>query len=173
MGSDMRPRHVTRRRFLAGTAALAASAALPTRRAFAVEPEESDTSGDVKHTALGIGIASYGFHSRKYRAEGFRAPLNFLEFCHARGAGGVQVPIQASDADDAMKIRARAEAWGMYVEGTIRMPRDAQDIERFDADVRASREAGATVLRTVLFSGRRYEVFDSAEDTVGRCVFLR
>ncbi len=51
----------------------------------------------------------------------------------------------------------------MYVEGTIGLPKDAADVARFEADVISSKQAGATVLRTVCMSGRRYEIFESAE----------
>ncbi len=35
-------------------------------------------------------------------------------------------------------------------------------LDRFEAEVRTAKEAGATILRTVTLSGRRYETFDSA-----------
>ena len=37
----------------------------------------------------------------------------------------------------------------MFVEASIRLPRDKGDIERFAAEVAVVRETGATVLRTV------------------------
>jgi sugar phosphate isomerase/epimerase len=50
----------------------------------------------------------------------------------------------------------------MYLEGSLRLPRDKADVERFAAEVRTAKACGATVLRTVQLGGRRYEVFDSA-----------
>jgi sugar phosphate isomerase/epimerase len=44
------------------------------------------------------------------------------------------------------------------------LPKDREDGERFTAEVRSAREAGVTILRTVLFGGRRYEQFASADD---------
>ncbi len=51
----------------------------------------------------------------------------------------------------------------MYLEGQTSLPRDEADVDRFDADLRAVKTAGATVVRTAMLSGRRYETFDSLE----------
>jgi sugar phosphate isomerase/epimerase len=50
----------------------------------------------------------------------------------------------------------------MFLEGSIRLPKDQADVERFAGEVRTAKDAGAKVLRTVMLSGRRYEIFDSA-----------
>lgn len=51
----------------------------------------------------------------------------------------------------------------MYLEGQIRLPKDESDVERFDAHVAAAKEAGVTILRTVMLGGRRYENFLTLE----------
>src|SRR5437016_1678635 len=61
------------------------------------------------------------------------------------------------------KLRQQAESHGMYLEGSIRLPRDKSDADRFASEVRTAKEAGAKVIRTVMMSGRRYEIFDSAD----------
>ena len=53
-------------------------------------------------------------------------------------------------------------AYGMYLEGIVRLPRDPADTERFTAEVQAAQRAGAAVLRTVMMSGRRYEAFETS-----------
>jgi sugar phosphate isomerase/epimerase len=93
----------------------------------------------------------------------FSDPLNFLEHCRKLGAGGIQVSIGRRDREYIKKLRAAAESAGMYLESSIRLPRNRTDIERFAAEVDTAREAGTTVLRTVCLSGRRYEVFDTGE----------
>ena len=50
----------------------------------------------------------------------------------------------------------------MYLEGIVALPRDEADLDRFEAEIRTAKRAGATVVRTVMLSGRRYETFDSA-----------
>jgi sugar phosphate isomerase/epimerase len=116
---------------------------------------------------IGVVVHSYGIH---WRAGGDRHPLarfhdavTFLEYCHGLGAGGVQVGIGRRDAAYSRLLREQAEAWGMYVEAIGALPRDEADLPRFEAEVRTARESGATVMRTVALSGRRYEVFDRAE----------
>jgi sugar phosphate isomerase/epimerase len=52
----------------------------------------------------------------------------------------------------------------MYLEGSIRLPQDKADVDRFDAEVRTAKDAGATVLRSAILSGRRYETFSTAAD---------
>src|SRR5947207_13536163 len=63
---------------------------------------------------LGIGTYSYSLHWKAAR-EGnpkarFKNPLEFLEYCHDLGAGGVQVGLGAPDAGYTARLRARAEA---------------------------------------------------------------
>lgn len=51
----------------------------------------------------------------------------------------------------------------MYLEGIIALPRDEADVDRFEAEARTARGAGATIVRTVMLSGRRYETFSTAD----------
>jgi sugar phosphate isomerase/epimerase len=113
---------------------------------------------------MGIGISSYVIRGRVERDKGFSDPLRFAAFCRERGAGGVQVPIGVRDADYARKLRAYFEEQGMFLEGSTRTPRDKADVERFESEVRTARAAGATVMRTVMLSGRRYETFRAARE---------
>jgi sugar phosphate isomerase/epimerase len=50
----------------------------------------------------------------------------------------------------------------MDLEGIVRLPRDRDDLERFTAEVQSAVLAGATVLRTAMLMGRRYETFATA-----------
>jgi len=71
--------------------------------------------------------------------------------------------IGSRDAGYTARLRSRAEALEMYLEGDASLPREQPDVARFDAEVRAAKEAGAEVVRTAMLGGRRYETFDSAE----------
>ena len=122
---------------------------------------------DTPRKALGVCAYSYNLHWKAAR-EGspkarFKDPLEFLEYCHQLGAGGVQVAIGLPDNDYTAKIRARAEALGMYLEGELNLPKEESDVARFDTEVRAAKTAGASVVRTAMLGGRRYETFDSDE----------
>jgi sugar phosphate isomerase/epimerase len=50
----------------------------------------------------------------------------------------------------------------MELEGIVSLPADQASLDHFEAEIRTAKEAGATILRTVTLSGRRYETFDSA-----------
>ena len=115
---------------------------------------------------LGVCTYSYNIHWKAARdghpKARFKDPLEFLEYCHRLGAGGVQIGLGSRDADYAAKVRAKAEAYGMYFEGQVSLPQNDSDTALFDSDIRAAREAGAEVVRAAMLSGRRYETFDSA-----------
>jgi sugar phosphate isomerase/epimerase len=111
-----------------------------------------------------LGMVLYSFSvrlaaDRKANTPGLADPLAFVEHCHQRGAGGVQLPIGVRDAAYAAKLREKVAAYGMYLEGSIRLPQDRADVDRFEAEVRTARECGVKVLRTVSLTGRRYETF--------------
>jgi sugar phosphate isomerase/epimerase len=139
----MRP---TRREFLAACAAAAPMLMAADKAA---------------RTGLGIVIHSYGQRHADKQSH-FDDPLTFLDYCHALGAGGVQTALGNRDEAYAAKLRARAEEHGMWLEASVRLPRDGGDVERFAAEVRTAKACGASVVRTVLIEGRRYEIFDSA-----------
>lgn len=88
-----------------------------------------------------------------------RDALEFLEKCHALGAGGVQTALNG----DLQKLRARAEELGMYLEGMVSIPRngDMAALEKSLADAKA---AGVTIVRAAMLSGRRYESFPTLAD---------
>src|SRR5437016_1068350 len=116
---------------------------------------------------LGICSYSYNLHWRAAR-EGhpkarFKDPLEFLEHCRQLGAGGVQIAIGSRDSAYTARLRAKAEASGMYLEGELSLPKENSDVDRFAAEIRVAREAGAHVVRTAMLGGRRYETFDTAE----------
>ena len=110
---------------------------------------------------LGIGMHSYGFH---WKAQRFHDALTFLEYAHSIGAGGVQVTIGQRDLAYTRKLRERCEAWDMYLEAQASLPSDESGIDRFTAEVQSAQAAGATVMRTAMLSGRRYETFATAAE---------
>jgi sugar phosphate isomerase/epimerase len=153
---------LTRREFLAaGTGAMVLSLGGPGGR-----PARADVPPEGAQP-LGVVINSYTQRVATARsgspgARGFEDALVFLDHCHALGARGVQVGIGVRDEARCEQLRARTAAYAMDLEGIIRLPRDRDDLERFGAEVQSARRSGATVLRTAMLSGRRYETFDTA-----------
>jgi 3-oxoisoapionate decarboxylase len=116
---------------------------------------------DVKKSPLGIVIHSYPIRSR---VRGFSDPLAFMHFCHERGAAGVQVPLGILSDEHARELRFEVEKHEMYLEGSTHPPKDKGDVERFEKEIATARACGATVVRTVMSPGRRYETFHSGKD---------
>jgi sugar phosphate isomerase/epimerase len=52
----------------------------------------------------------------------------------------------------------------MILEAILSPPRDESDVPRFEAGVKAAMAAGATLARTVIIPGRRYEQFGNLEE---------
>ena len=86
-----------------------------------------------------------------------------LEHCHQIGGGGVQIGVRGWTQDFVGKVRDRREKLGLYLEGSIRLPKTAEEVSAFEQEIKMAKEAGASVVRTVCLGGRRYETFDSLE----------
>jgi sugar phosphate isomerase/epimerase len=113
---------------------------------------------------MGVCSASYGYRRGRgsERYPQLNDTLAMLDHCRSIGAAGVQVGVSKWQGAMAGKVRDRRENYGMYLEGQIRLPRDRGDVGRFESEVRGAVEAGATILRTAMLGGRRYETFDAA-----------
>jgi sugar phosphate isomerase/epimerase len=116
---------------------------------------------------MGVVVHSYGNRwnpkeqSEKY--PGFTDAIQLIEHCHQIGAGGVQVGVNKWTTDFARKVRDKREKLGLYLEGSISLPKKPEDVPAFEQEVQHAREAGVQVLRTVSLGGRRYETFQSGE----------
>jgi 3-oxoisoapionate decarboxylase len=113
-----------------------------------------------------MGLVSYSCGLRRSLEPKSRLddPATFLEHCRSLGAGGAQLTLGIRDETEATRLRARAEKYGMYLEGIVRLPREKSQLERFSAELRMAQACGALVVRTTLMAGRRYEVFTRMED---------
>ena len=114
-----------------------------------------------------LGLVIHSFPARtagdrdRRPEERFADPIRFLEYGRSLGARGIQVAIGAREPAYADDLKARAEAASMDLEGIVAIPRDDADLARFEAEIRTAKRAGATIVRTAMLSGRRYETFDS------------
>jgi len=141
------------------------------------KPVWAQASPESKSGRLGICTDSYALRFRASRDGGqdkerFAEPLGFLDHCHRLGAGGIQMNIGPQYEGYAVRLRRQAETYGMFVEGSAGLPKDQSDLERFEAEVVASKNSGVTVIR-VLFpsrgTGRRYEAFNTAAEFHEAC----
>ena len=119
----------------------------------------------LRDARMGVVVHSYGSRwnskaeSKKY--PGFKNALDLIEHCAQIKAGGVQVGVNNWSIDFGKQVRDRREKLGLYLEGSITLPKKVEDISAFEKEVISSKEAGAKVLRTVCLNGRRYEAFQS------------
>lgn len=122
----------------------------------------------LRSQSLGIVVHSYGnrwkpkTESMKY--PGFQNAIDLLEHSSSIGASGIQVTLDGWTTDFAKKVRDRREKLGMYLEGSIALPKDDAALTSFEQLVVGAKESGATVIRTVCLNGRRYENFKTAEE---------
>jgi len=127
-----------------------------TRRTFLAVAAAGARAQTPPRSSMGLNPYSFGLSRRSGEA------LEFLEFAHSLGAGGVQAVLKSFEPDYLKQVRERAGRLGMYLEVIGSLPKD--DAAPFEALVRAAREAGALCLRAVCLSGRRYETFSSLEE---------
>ena len=139
------------------------------RREFLVAMAAAPAAGlaaSAPPTCLGVVEHSFGIRAAADRSRGvengLQEPLGFLEFCCQLGARGVQLSLGQRDARYLATFRQRAAQQGMFVECSVRLPRDLADSGRFEQSVQDAKQAGASVLRTVTLGGRRYETLPTA-----------
>jgi hypothetical protein len=147
---------IDRRQFLADCAA-----AVPVLSAAAAAgPDQPAPVGVIEH--------SYSIRAADLKArtgKSFRDdPASFADFCKERGAAGVQIALGALNWKDvSLPLSQAVREQGMYVEGSIRLPRSKVDLERFQSELPLRSDAtGVSVFRTAILEGRRYEAFATA-----------
>jgi len=114
---------------------------------------------------MGVVVHSYAarWQSKAESSQypGFRDAVDLLHHCHQIGAGGIQVTVRGWASDFAKKVRDEREKTGLYLEGSIGLPKNEADVALFEEEVKMSKEAGAEVLRCVSLGPRRYEALHS------------
>lgn len=136
-----------RREFLK-TVAAGTAACLPdvARVAHAQEP--------VPRTAM--GICEYSFSVNPHT----KSTLDFLDYAHTLGAGGVQTGLDKLSPDYLEQVRRRASELRLYFEAIVSLPEEDR-VDDFERRVAAAKQAGASCLRSACLNGRRYEDFST------------
>jgi len=157
---DTTPAGLDRRRFLAG---LAVGSGVAVLNRLAVGGESP-----APRSKMGLASDCWSLHQRAQVAKGQKGdlsdPQRLLERCYQLGAGGMQAPLGVRDEAYCSGLRRWAEAHEMYIEGSSSLADSRFDAERFEKEVLTAKAVGATVVRTVVIPGRRYEQFNSAEE---------
>lgn len=136
--------------------------------AFAMSLPFSSLSNVLAETSMGVVVHSYAsrWHSKAGSTQypSFENAIDLINHCKEIGAGGVQVNVNGWATDFAKEVRSVREKSGLYLEGSIGLPRSTDQVANFEKEVMAAKEAGAEVLRTVCLNGRRYENFHSEKE---------
>src|SRR5271170_1489818 len=107
-------------------------------------------------TSLAVRLGGYNHPAGPLRNDS----IAFLEYCHSIGAAGVQTSVKG----DLAKLRKRAEELDMFVEYESRLPdHPDDDMSGFESSLREANAVGASCLRVVSLSGRRYENFKTMD----------
>ncbi len=116
---------------------------------------------------MGIVIHSYWkrwqgkYSSLKFPP--FEHALDVLDHVRDLGVGSLQTLVGGWNAEMAEKVRATCESYNIKLEGSITLPKDENDVGRFEKELRTAKDAGATIFRSAT-GGRRYELFSSLEE---------
>ena len=112
---------------------------------------------------MGIVVHSYALRwnskiqSAKY--PGLKSALDLLDHATLVNAGGIQTMVNDWSTDFARQVRDKREKLGLYLEGSIGLPKTIDDVPKFEAQILNAKEAGAHILRSVTLGPRRYETF--------------
>jgi 3-oxoisoapionate decarboxylase len=114
-----------------------------------------------------LGICSFSCH-RQWQQVGKKPSLakfhdgaSFYDYVSTLGVDGVQTSFASLSSQAALSLREKAASMNKYLEGDIRIPQQESELERFEQEVIRTAEVGATVARSFLLSGRRYEIWKS------------
>jgi sugar phosphate isomerase/epimerase len=91
---------------------------------------------------------------------------DIVEYCHEKGLGAAHTTLPADlNAAGVAKIRQQVNRYDMRLTVTVRTPRGAADLPKYEAAVKAASEMdGRVVCVHDSFSGRRYEQFKTAAE---------
>lgn len=124
-------------------------------------------SAALRGKRLGLVIHSYGrrwlgkYSNLKFPP--FEHALDVMDHVRDLGVGGLQITVAGWTAEFAEKVRATCESYRMRLEGSITLPKNENDVARFENELRIAKEAGAMIFRSAA-GGRRYELFSSLEE---------
>jgi len=113
-----------------------------------------DRGPDAESSLTSMGVVQYSFLESPHT----RSTLDFLEYGHSLGAGGIQIGLDSLDSAYLDKLRRRTAELGMYLEVILELPQP-DDATEFERGVGAAQQAGAVALRAACLNTRRYESF--------------
>jgi sugar phosphate isomerase/epimerase len=119
-----------------------------------------------------FGLCTFSCHQlwaaiRQQETPPFTDAVGFFKYGRTLGGDGVQTPLRRDDRQTAQhqaeQLAEMLREPNSYYEAEVQLPETPDKVPDFERQVALARQAGATVARTVLLRGRRYEVFSSRE----------
>lgn len=133
-----------------------------------VTPTDSLTAEPARRTGMGLVIYDCNLRRKWMRQQrtdlDLFEPLTFLKHCHSLGAGGMQANLGLPKLDQVDELRDFAEQHQMFIDAIVKPPKDEQDLQRFEAEIKAARDVGVQAARTTIIPGRRYERFKTLDE---------
>jgi sugar phosphate isomerase/epimerase len=158
---------ITRRSFvkavsLLGCVAATTEARLPALAQDNSSPADNNSPTGDPWTSGGMGISSTSMVIHRRAAGPLRDnSIAYLEYCHSLGAIGVQMEVKG----DLARFRQRAENLNMFIEYEARLPeRPDDDLSVFEKSLEDAKAVGATCMRVISTTHRRYEFFTAMAD---------
>ena len=111
----------------------------------------------------GLGGGPAGFGQRIRANSRATPPVDFIDYCHSLGLGGVETRLTSTDPEAVKRLRDKLESYNMRAIFSIPLPRTEENLPQFEVAVKAAREAGAYGLHAAM-TQRRYEEFNRFED---------
>jgi 3-oxoisoapionate decarboxylase len=119
---------------------------------------EADTKNP--HGKRGLGATPTGFAQRLRANSQAKPPVDFVDYCHNLGLGGIEMRLSSNDIEAARNFRQKLDSYDMHAILNIPLPKTSADLASFEVAVTAAKEAGAYGLHAAM-TARRYEQFDS------------
>src|SRR5690349_8818238 len=86
----------------------------------------------------GLGGAPAGFGLRNRANSKANPPVDFVDYCHSLGLGGVQTRLASNDSEAVRKFRQTIDSYNMRAILSVPLPRTESDLPAFDAGVKAA-----------------------------------
>jgi sugar phosphate isomerase/epimerase len=86
--------------------------------------------------------------------------FDIVEYTHGLGLGAVQTSLPKPTPEAIAALRKKLDTYQMRAVIGVRLPKEAGDVDAFDAAVRAAKEVNAVCVHAAM-TGRRYEDFDT------------
>ncbi len=153
---------ISRRKILALAASAPAWSRMRSSNRTQATSSSSESANPSAEGTRRMGGTPTAFALRARAARDSGAAFDIVGHCHSLGLAGVQTNPPSTDSAEIRRFRERLENYGMHLICDPRLPRQESDVNAFEVQVRAFKEAGALAFHAAL-TGRRYEDFDSLE----------